>query len=168
MRHSSLIWLLVSVLVICLDQFTKYLAVQSLQYHEPLAILSGFNLTLVHNTGAAFSFLHDAGGWQRWFFIILSSVISIAIVVWLCTLSAQRKWLACGLTLILGGAIGNLWDRIELGYVIDFIDIYYQHWHWPAFNIADSAITVGAVMLIIDTFWFDRATVTTHAGKLKE
>ncbi len=165
MRHSSLLWLWVSVLVICLDQFTKYLAAQSLQYYEPLAIISGFNLTLVHNTGAAFSFLRDAGGWQRWFFIILSTSICIAILVWLYTLSAQRKWLACGLTLILGGALGNLWDRINLGYVIDFIDIYYQHWHWPAFNIADSAITVGAVMLIIDTFWFDRATVTTHAGK---
>ena len=157
-------WLWLSALVIVADQLTKTMVTQSLQYHEPIAILSGFNLTLVHNTGAAFSFLRDAGGWQRWFFIALSISISIFILIWLYRLPARRKWLACSLDLILGGAIGNLWDRIELGYVIDFIDIYYQTWHWPAFNIADSAITVGAGILIIDAFWFDGATLSTHTG----
>lgn len=158
-------WLWLSALVIVADQLTKTMAVELLQYHEPLAVLSGFNLTLVHNTGAAFSFLRDAGGWQRWFFIALSASISIIILIWLCRLSARRKWLACSLALILGGALGNLWDRIELGYVIDFIDIYYRTWHWPAFNIADSAITIGAGILIIDAFWFDSATLSTHTRK---
>ncbi|MFQ5661316.1 MAG: signal peptidase II [Gammaproteobacteria bacterium] len=158
-------WLWLSLLVVLLDQLTKAMATQLLQYHEAVVIVSGFNLTLVHNSGAAFSFLRDASGWQRWFFSILSIGVSFAILVWLYTLPARRRWLACSLALILGGAIGNLWDRVMLGYVIDFIDIYYRHWHWPAFNIADSAITVGAMMLIIDTFWFDRAVVSTHAGK---
>ncbi len=150
MTNKNLILLWLSLLVVVLDQLTKYLAAQFLQYSEPVNILPGFNLTLLHNTGAAFSFLRDAGGWQRWFFITLSTVVSIAIFIWLYTLPARKRWLACGLSLILGGAIGNLWDRIALGYVIDFIDVYYRHWHWPAFNIADSAITVGAVILFID------------------
>lgn len=147
-KGTDLLWL--SLTVVVLDQLIKYLATHFLNYYEPVNILPGFNLTLVHNTGAAFSFLSNAGGWQRWFFVALSIAVSIAILVWLYTLPAQRKWLACGLCLILGGAIGNVWDRIVLGYVIDFIDIYYGAWHWPAFNIADSAITVGAVILFID------------------
>ncbi len=152
-------WLWLTLVVVVLDQLTKYFITQSFHYHESLAIFPGFNLTLVHNTGAAFSILRDAGGWQRWLFICLSSAVSIAILVWLYTLSPYRRCLAFGLSLILGGAIGNLWDRINLGYVIDFVDVYYLNWHWPAFNIADSAITVGAILLIIDAFWFDRATI---------
>ena len=127
----------------------------SLHYHEPVNLLPGFNLTLAYNTGAAFSILSEAGAWKRWFFIGLSSLVSTVILVWLTRVPRQRRWLACGLALILGGAVGNLYDRITLGYVVDFIDIYYRDWHWPAFNIADSAITVGAVMLLIDGFWFD-------------
>ncbi|MGH8119402.1 MAG: signal peptidase II [Gammaproteobacteria bacterium] len=147
-------WLWLSALVVALDQFTKYLAVHYLQLHASLVLLSGLNLTLTHNTGAAFSMLSRAGGWQRWFFILLAITVSIAIIIWLHHLSRQRRWMACCLALILGGALGNLCDRLMLGYVIDFIDVYYKHLHWPAFNVADSAITIGAIMLIIDSVWF--------------
>lgn len=140
-----------SLLLVVLDQITKALASQYLQLHDAVAIFPGLNLTLMHNTGAAFSMLSQAGGWQRWFFIILTFVISVVLINWLKNLPAHDKWMGCALALILGGAIGNLWDRMVLGYVIDFIDVYYRHLHWPAFNIADSAITVGAIMLIIDT-----------------
>ena len=147
-------WLWLSVFVVILDQITKVLAVHYLQLHVPVAVLPGLNLTLTHNTGAAFSMLSQAGGWQRWFFILLAVTVSIAIVIWLHNLSRQRRWMACCLALILGGALGNLCDRVMLGYVIDFIDVYYHDLHWPAFNVADSAITIGAIMLIIDSFWF--------------
>ncbi|MBI2970640.1 MAG: lipoprotein signal peptidase [Gammaproteobacteria bacterium] len=159
MRTSSLKWIWLSVLVAALDQITKYLATRYLELHEPLAIMNGVNLTLVHNTGAAFSILRDAAGWQRILFIGLSSVISVGIIVWLSRFSG-RALLACALALILGGALGNLWDRVSLGYVIDFIDLYYNRWHWPAFNVADSSISVGAILLIIDAFFFDRAEVS--------
>lgn len=165
MRESSIRWVWLSVFVVVLDQFVKYLASIYLSYHEPVTIFPGFALTLVHNTGAAFSFLRDAGGWQRWFFMCLSGGVSIALVVWLYRLPPRNRWLACSLALVLGGAVGNLWDRITLGYVIDFIDIYYRQWHWPAFNVADSAISIGAVMLIIDALWFDRATIRTDIPK---
>jgi signal peptidase II len=158
--RTALPWVWLSLLVFALDQFTKSLAVKYLVLHAPLPVFPGLNLTLVHNTGAAFSLLRDAGGWQRWVFIALAVVIAACIVVWLARLPARRGWLACALALVLGGALGNLWDRISLGYVIDFIDVYYAHWHWPAFNLADSAITAGAVMLVIDAFWFDRAEVS--------
>ena len=144
------------MLVIVLDQFTKFLASHFLQVHVPVELLPGLSLTLMHNTGAAFSFLSKAGGWQRWFFIVLTAVVSIVIVIWLIKLSRSQRWVACALALILGGALGNLYDRILLGYVVDFIDAYYRNYHWPAFNIADSAITCGAVMLIIDAVFFNR------------
>jgi signal peptidase II len=147
-------WLWLSALVVVLDQVTKFLATHYLQLHQPLLVLPGFNLTLTHNTGAAFSMLSQAGGWQRWLFILLTITVSVAIVIWLRNLSRHRRWMACCLAFILGGALGNLCDRVILGYVIDFIDVYYQDLHWPAFNIADSAITLGAIMLIIDSFWF--------------
>lgn len=153
-------WLWLSVLVVVIDQTTKLLTSQYLQLHDPVALLPGFNLTLMHNTGAAFSILSQAGGWQRWFFIGLAVTVSIALVVWLINLPADSRWMACALALILGGAMGNLWDRMTLSYVIDFIDVYYQGWHWPAFNVADSAITIGAIMLVIDAFWFGEAKVT--------
>jgi signal peptidase II len=137
-----------------LDQVTKFLATHFLQLHNPRALFPGFNLTLTHNTGAAFSMLSQAGGWQRWLFVLLTITVSIAIVIWLRNLPHHRRWMGCCLALILGGALGNLCDRLVLGYVIDFIDVYYHHLHWPAFNIADSAITIGAIMLIIDSFWF--------------
>ncbi len=144
-------WLWVTVIVIALDQLTKQIASSYLTYAEPVAVIPYFNFTLLHNTGAAFSFLSDEGGWQRWFFSIIALVVSGVIVVWISRLNAHQRWLAIALAFVLGGAVGNLWDRLFLGYVIDFIDLYYQRYHWPAFNIADSAIFIGAVMLIIDS-----------------
>ncbi|MEQ6342336.1 MAG: signal peptidase II [Gammaproteobacteria bacterium] len=144
-------WLWVSLVVIVLDQATKFLASGTLILHDPVAVLPFFNLTLMHNTGAAFSFLHDASGWQRWFFTALAAIVSVVLVVWLRRLQPQEKWMAAALALVLGGAVGNLIDRVMYGYVVDFIQLYYEDWYYPAFNIADAAITVGAVMLVIDT-----------------
>ncbi len=146
-------WLWLSLGVFALDQLTKQLAEHYLELHQPVAVIPGFNLMLAYNTGAAFSFLHDAGGWQRWFFAILSSIISAGIVWWMWRLETAERWMAIALALILGGALGNLWDRVVLGHVVDFIQLYYRQWAYPAFNIADSAITIGAVMLIIDSLF---------------
>jgi len=150
-RVDLLKWLSISLLVIVLDQATKSIAVSSLVLSQPVNLFPGFNFTLAYNEGAAFSFLSDASGWQRWFFSGVAVVVSIAIVFWLKSLSAEHRLTIISLTLILGGAIGNVWDRITLGHVVDFIDVYYSNYHWPAFNIADSAITVGAAMLILDS-----------------
>ncbi len=144
-------WLWLALVVVVLDQVTKQLASAYLALHEPVALIPMLNLTLMHNTGAAFSFLSQAGGWQRWFFVLLALGVSIGITVWISRLNRSQRWLAAALALVLGGALGNVWDRVVLGYVVDFIDVYYGRWHWPAFNIADSAITVGAVMLVIDS-----------------
>ena len=152
MKTSNLKWLWVTLLVVILDQLSKQAASQWLAFNQAQPVFPGFNLTLVHNTGAAFSFLRDAGGWQRYFFIVLTTAVSIALLVWLARLPGNRSWLACALALIMGGAIGNLWDRLQYGYVIDFIEVYYDKWSWPVFNMADSAITAGALMLIIDAF----------------
>jgi signal peptidase II len=143
-------WLWLTLLVVVLDQASKLMADQMLEYHQAVAVIPFFNFTLSYNAGAAFSFLSDAGGWQRWFFILLATVISVIIFFWLKGLSGRQYWLAAALSLVLGGAIGNLIDRIAYGHVIDFIDIYYHDWHWPIFNIADSAIVVGVVILIAD------------------
>lgn len=146
--RGGFIWLLLSVLVIVLDQWTKQIAVQTLAFQVPTPVLPGFNWTLVHNYGGAFSFLSDHDGWQRWFFLIVASAVTLALVEWL-RRTAARQWLLClPLALLIGGAIGNLIDRVRLGYVIDFVDWYYGEWHWPAFNLADSGITLGIVMLI--------------------
>ncbi len=145
-------WLWISLLVIVLDQVTKLVADGSLTLHQPVTIMPMFNFTLMYNQGAAFSFLSDAGGWQRWFFILLSTAISVILVIWLRRLKQYQKLQTVAIALILGGAIGNLIDRSLYGYVVDFIDVYYQHHHWPAFNIADSAIVIGAGLLILDTF----------------
>ncbi len=144
-------WIWLSVLVVVLDQATKYLAETWLILHQPVSVLPGFNLMLAYNTGAAFSFLADAGGWQRWFFLGLGSAVSVGLTIWLTRLKPGERWLAAALALILGGAVGNLIDRLWLGQVIDFIQLYYDRWYWPAFNIADSAITLGAVLLIVDS-----------------
>ncbi|MCS3902953.1 signal peptidase II [Methylohalomonas lacus] len=149
-------WLLLAAVVITLDLGSKYLVLQVLEYHRPLAVTPGFNLTLTYNTGAAFSFLSEAGGWQRWFFAAFALAVSAVLLVWLYRLPRGARWLPTALALILGGALGNLYDRLVHGYVVDFIQVYYQQWYWPAFNIADSAITVGAVMLIIDAIWLSR------------
>lgn len=140
-------WLSLSILVIIADQVTKYLVSNQLSLHQDIPVLSFFSITLAHNEGAAFSFLAGAGGWQRWFFTGIAVTVSTVLFIWLKRLEKNEKWLACALTLILGGAIGNLYDRVSLGYVVDFLHFYWNNWHFPAFNVADSAITVGAIML---------------------
>ena len=125
---------------------------------ESIPLIPLFQLTYVRNTGAAFSLLAQAGGWQRWFFIALSVTAGAAIAYWLKQLSKDRRWEAAAWALVLGGALGNLIDRIAYGYVIDFLDAYYQQWHFPAFNVADSAITVGVAMLLIDAMLVARRT----------
>ncbi len=145
-------WLGLSLVLFAGDQASKLWVVANFDLYESKALLPLLNVTYVHNTGAAFSFLSSAGGWQRWFFVGIALIASITLTVWLSRLKSSERWMAVTLSLILGGAIGNLFDRISYGYVIDFIDVYYQAWHWPVFNIADCAISVGVVMMLIDTF----------------
>jgi signal peptidase II len=144
-------WYWLSIIVIVLDQATKIAVNATMRLYESIPLIPFFNLTYVHNTGAAFSFLSEAGGWQRWFFAGLALVISIFIAIWLARLKKHETLLAISLALILGGAIGNLIDRLAYGYVIDFLDVYYQAWHWPAFNIADSAITIGVALMLLES-----------------
>ena len=151
-------WLAVSVLIVVLDLWTKNIATQSLTLYRPIELTSWLNMTLAHNYGAAFSFLSDAGGWQRWLFTGLASVVTVVLVVWMFRLTPREKMTAAALGLIIGGAVGNLVDRINHGYVVDFIDVYYQGWHWPAFNLADSAITCGVVLLLIDGLFLSGST----------
>lgn len=145
-------WLWLSLLAVVLDQGSKLAIAASMQLYESIQIMPFFKLTYVHNTGAAFSFLSEAGGWQRWFFAGLALAISIVIAVWLTRLKRHETLLAVALALVLGGAIGNLIDRLAYGYVIDFLDVYYESWHWPAFNIADSAITLGVILMLAESF----------------
>jgi signal peptidase II len=134
--------------MIVLDQLTKYLVMQHISYGQVTAIIPSLNLTQTHNVGAAFSFLSSASGWQRWFFMGIASVISLFLIRWLYQLPTKHHGTALGISLVIGGALGNLCDRIIHGYVIDFIQVYYRHWYWPDFNVADSAICVGAVIII--------------------
>lgn len=150
LSQSALRWCWISVLIIILDQVTKFLAVALLPFDRAVPVLPFFNLALAHNMGAAFSLLGQAGGWTAWLFGGFAVVISVLIIIWLRRINKSQRWLAVALTLILGGALGNLIDRIHYGFVIDFIQLYYKNWYWPAFNVADSAICVGAVMLAIE------------------
>ena len=145
-------WLWLSLLAIIFDQASKLAVNASMQLHDSISLLPYFNLTYVHNKGAAFSFLSEAGGWQRWFFATLAFIISAVLSVWLARLQKHETLLAVALSLVLGGAIGNLIDRLAYGYVIDFLDVYYNGWHWPAFNIADSAITLGVALMLAESF----------------
>jgi signal peptidase II len=149
-------WLWVSFLALVLDQVSKIAVTNSMELRESIDIMPFFNLTYVRNTGAAFSFLADAGGWQRWLFAGLALIISVAIGIWMTRLKQQEVLLAVALSLVLGGAVGNLIDRVAYGYVIDFLDVYYQSWHWPAFNIADSAICVGVFLMLLESFGIGR------------
>jgi signal peptidase II len=151
MRDVMLKWLWLSLLAVVLDQASKLAIDKSMQLFESIPLMPYFNLTYVHNTGAAFSFLSEAGGWQRWFFAVLALVISAVLLVWLARLQKHEKLLAVALSLVLGGAVGNLIDRLAYGYVIDFLDVYYNAWHWPAFNIADSAITLGVALMLAES-----------------
>jgi signal peptidase II len=144
-------WLWLTASVILLDQLTKWLAERLLPLHEPVALMPMLNLTLMHNHGAAFSLLADAGGWQRWLFAAFALLVTIVLVIWLLRLDARERMTAAALALLIGGAVGNLIDRLRTGRVVDFIDVYYGDWHWPAFNIADSAITIGVALLLIET-----------------
>ena len=147
-----LVWLWLSALVIVVDQVTKRVIDSAMQLHQTIELIPYFQLTYMRNQGAAFSFLSGAGGWQRWFFIGLAIVASVFIFVWLRKLDPSRRREAVAWALVLGGALGNLIDRILYGYVIDFLDVYVGDWHWPAFNVADSAITVGVALLLLDSF----------------
>jgi len=152
-------WLWVSALVLVLDQASKLAIDATMQLYESIPLMPYFNLTYAHNTGAAFSFLAQAGGWQRWLFAGLAVVMSGIISVWLARLQKRETLMAVALSLVLGGAIGNLIDRVAYGYVIDFLDVYYQDWHWPAFNIADSAICVGVGFMLLESFGVGRKAV---------
>ncbi|MEJ2621796.1 MAG: signal peptidase II [Candidatus Thiodiazotropha sp.] len=143
-------WLWLSFVVILLDQLTKQLAETTLTLYESVYVMPMFDLTLLYNKGAAFSFLSDQGGWQRWFFTVLAILVAGGLIVWLWRLKAQEKWVAVSLSLIIGGALGNVIDRILFGYVIDFLHFHYQQHYWPAFNLADSAITLGVGVMLYD------------------
>jgi signal peptidase II len=143
-------WLWISVITLLLDQFSKLAVDSNMDLFDSIPLLPFFNLTYVHNTGAAFSLLSNAGGWQRWLFSGLAIVMSSVIYVWIRRLKPGETLMAIALSLVLGGAIGNLVDRIAFGYVIDFLDVYYRNWHWPAFNIADSAICIGVALMVLD------------------
>lgn len=153
-------WLWLSTGILAADQATKLWALEALRPYEVRPVIDGwFNLVLAFNTGAAFSFLSDAGGWQRWLFAGLASVVCVVLTVWLARLGRGERVAAAGLALVIGGAVGNLVDRLRLGHVVDFLDFYHAslagwpgfsaHGHWPAFNIADSAITAGVALLVV-------------------
>lgn len=145
-----LLWL--SAVVVCLDQVTKLWIMATFDDYEVMTVLPVFNLTLVYNTGAAFSFLSDAGGWQRWFFITVATGLSVVMAVWLYRLRPHERLTGVALALVIGGAVGNLIDRIWLGKVVDFLQWHWQQWYWPSFNLADSAITLGVALLLLDGF----------------
>jgi len=153
-RFGKLSWLWLSAVVIVLDQISKLYFENSLSLYQQIVIIPDyFSWTLAYNTGAAFSFLADGAGWQRWFFAVIALAVSAMLVVWMKGLKQHEHWLAVALALVLGGALGNLIDRVAYGHVIDFILLHWQQrWYFPAFNLADSAITAGAIMLMLDIF----------------
>lgn len=150
--YKNLNWLWISVPIFILDQWSKYLAMTHLIALKVVPLFPFLNLCLSFNQGAAFSFLHNASGWQRWFFISISIFICFAILKWVCRLPKREKLTLFGLALIFSGALGNLWDRWILGYVIDFIQLHVSHWYFPTFNIADSAISIGATLVVFGMF----------------
>ncbi len=151
LHRITLLWFAIAAAVLLLDQWSKLWIVERYAYGDTEFFSGFFNLVRAHNYGAAFSFLSDAGGWQRWGFSLLATVISGVIIVWIARLPLQRKLEGLALALILGGALGNLYDRLTLGYVVDFLDFHWSGKHFPAFNVADAGISVGAAILIFDT-----------------
>lgn len=145
-------WYFLAVCILLADQISKAVASSALIYAMPEPVFFWLNFSLHHNEGAAFSFLSDAGGWQRWFFTALALVVCAALVGWIRRLFVQQWALALALALVLGGALGNLADRLRLGYVVDFISVHYGSWYFPTFNVADAAISVGAVIIVLDSF----------------
>tara|TARA_B100000929_G_scaffold239508_1_gene196583 strand:- start:581 stop:1099 length:519 start_codon:yes stop_codon:yes gene_type:complete len=155
-----LLYVLIVILIIIFDQWAKSLIIKNVMLYEVLPVNSFINITHQENAGAAFSILSNAGGWQRWFLSVLAICISVYIVFWLFRLRNQDQIiLSIGLSLVLGGAIGNVIDRIQLGYVIDYIQVFIMGWPFPSFNIADASITVGAVILIIDALFISKNSV---------
>lgn len=151
---KNLLWLLASLFVVLGDLLTKHLALENLLPYQAVPITSFFNITLAFNKGAAFSFLNSASGWQNVFFISIGFVISVVLLVWLYKLTKSEKWQGLAIGLILGGAWGNLYDRFQFGYVIDFLDVHIGEHHWPIFNIADSAICIGAFLMLVLTIFY--------------
>lgn len=158
-RFGKLPWLLLSVLILIGDRLTKDFFEGSLSMYQQIVVIPDyFSWTLAYNTGAAFSFLADAAGWQRWFFAAIAIVVSAVLVVWLKRLKRNETLLAVALTMVLGGALGNLYDRVVLGHVVDFILVHWQNrWYFPAFNLADTFITIGAILLALDMFKSDKS-----------
>ena len=146
---SGLLWLWIAIVIIAVDRYTKTWVLEHLVLHESLQILPIFNLSLMFNTGAAFSFLHSASGWQNLVFTSMAALVSLFILGWLAKLSYKERWVSIALSLILGGALGNVWDRLLFGHVIDFLDFHWNDWHFAVFNVADSGICIGAIMLIL-------------------
>lgn len=162
-RFGRLGWLWLTLLVLVIDQASKTYFDSSLQMYQRIVVIPDFfSWTLAYNSGAAFSFLADSSGWQRWLFALIAVVVSTVLLVWLKRLGRNETWLAIALALILGGALGNLYDRIAYGHVIDFILVHWEHRLFPAFNVADSAICVGAVMLALDMFKSKKSGESAH------
>ncbi len=157
-------WYCLAIVLAVIDQYSKTLAVEALAYGEQLFVTKYFNWTLLHNTGAAFSFLSDAGGWQNGFFCTIATAVSGYIIYWLYQTPGSARWQALALSLMLSGALGNLYDRLTRGYVIDFIQVHYQQYYWPAFNVADSAICVGAGILIATSLFSKPTNVDGNDG----
>ena len=151
-QNSGLHWWWLTLICFVADQITKQLTMQNMDLYQSIYVLPFFNITYVHNLGAAFSFLADQGGWQRWFFTAIAAIASIIFTVWLAKLPRTDKLLGISFALLLSGALGNLIDRVLFGYVIDFLDFHVSGKHWPAFNIADSMIFIGAALMIVDSF----------------
>ncbi|MDH0425873.1 MULTISPECIES: signal peptidase II [Pseudomonadaceae] len=158
-RFGHLPWLLLSLLILVADRVTKDIFEGTLSMYQRIEVIPGyFDWTLAYNTGAAFSFLADASGWQRWFFAAIAIVVSVVLVIWLKRLKRHETLLAVALAMVLGGALGNLYDRVVLGHVVDFILVHWQsRWFFPAFNLADTFITIGAILLALDMFKSDKS-----------
>jgi len=146
------LWFAIALAIVILDQWTKNLALANLEYNQKVVVTSFFNITLRYNYGVAFSIFDNIDGGQRWPLSALAFVVSLGLVFWVFKIGRKAGYEVVGLTLILGGAIGNLYDRVLLGYVVDFIEVHYNSYYWPAFNIADSAICVGAGLIVLDAF----------------
>ena len=155
-------WLWLSVLIILIDQFTKYLVVQHLEYGQPVKALPFFNFTLSYNPGASFGFLGGQGGWQVYLFAAISLIVATTLIVWLGRVKRADGLMAAGISLIIGGALGNFIDRVRLTYVIDFLDFHIKNWHFATFNVADSAICVGAFLLVVRMFLMPSKKATNN------
>lgn len=156
--NGSLHWLWVTLLFLVIDQVSKHWVAGSMELYQSIEVLPIFNITYAHNPGAAFSFLADQGGWQRWFFTAVAVIASIVFLVWLKRTPKENVMLCLALACMLSGALGNLIDRVLFGYVIDFLDFHWQGHAWPTFNIADSVIFIGAALMIIDSFQQEKTT----------